>query len=69
MEVDGGQHAESASDKIRTMYLNDHGYRILRFWNHDVLKSIEGVLHIITEAIGTHAPPDPNPPQERGEGS
>jgi len=44
IEVDGGQHAESASDAIRDAYLIAEGYRVLRFWNNDVLGNLEGVL-------------------------
>src|SRR5882757_2656051 len=41
IEVDGGQHNESAADAIRDLR---GGYRVLRFWNNDVLGNIEGVL-------------------------
>ena len=44
VEVDGGQHSESASDEIRDRRLNEDGYRVLRFWNNDVLGNLEGVL-------------------------
>jgi very-short-patch-repair endonuclease len=37
IEVDGGQHNESATDAIRDRRLMDEGYRVLRFWNNDVL--------------------------------
>jgi very-short-patch-repair endonuclease len=36
IEVDGGQHAESKRDEARDAYLQRKGFRILRFWNHDV---------------------------------
>lgn len=46
-----------------------HGYRVLRFWNHDVLKNIDGVMETIIDAVASIPPtPDPSPPQERGEG-
>src|SRR5215471_8665777 len=44
VEVDGGQHAESESDKVRDAYLASEGYRILRYWNSDVLANLDGVL-------------------------
>ena len=44
IEVDGGQHSESAADGIRDRRLNEEGYRVLRFWNNDVLGNLEGVL-------------------------
>ena len=47
IEVDGGQHNESATDEIRDRRLAEDGYRTLRFWNNDVLGNIEGVLTAI----------------------
>jgi very-short-patch-repair endonuclease len=47
IEVDGGQHNESATDAIRDRRLIEEGYRVLRFWNNDVLGNIEGVLTTI----------------------
>jgi len=47
VEVDGGQHNESAADAIRDRCLMDEGYRVLRFWNNDVLGNTEGVLMTI----------------------
>jgi len=51
VEVDGEQHNESAQDAIRDRRLNDEGYRILRFWNNDVLGNIEGVLLVIQQEL------------------
>ncbi|MDH2385144.1 endonuclease domain-containing protein [Bradyrhizobium sp. CER78] len=51
IEVDGGQHAGSAADAIRDRYLADEGYRVLRFWNNEVLGNIEGVLTTIEAAL------------------
>jgi very-short-patch-repair endonuclease len=47
IEVDGGQHNESAADTIRDRRLAEDGYRVLRFWNNDVLGNAEGVLMTI----------------------
>jgi len=44
IEVDGGQHNESAEDAARDRYLIAEGCRVLRFWNNDVLGNLEGVL-------------------------
>jgi len=44
VEVDGGQHNDSASDTARDRRLTEQGYRVLRFWNNDVLDNIDGVL-------------------------
>jgi very-short-patch-repair endonuclease len=53
IEVDGGQHADSARDAVRDRYLLAEGYRVLRFWNNDVLGNLEGVLTTIqTELRG-----------------
>ena len=51
IEVDGGQHNESAADAIRDRRLNEAGYRVLRFWNNDVLGNIDGVLEMIQAAL------------------
>ena len=47
IEVDGGQHAGSDRDVIRTAYLEAEGFRVIRFWNDDVLGNLEGVLQMI----------------------
>jgi very-short-patch-repair endonuclease len=53
VEVDGGQHKESATDAIRDRRLAEEGYRVLRFWNNDVLGNLEGVLTTIqAELLG-----------------
>src|SRR5262249_13088425 len=44
IEVDGAQHADSERDLVRDQWLRDHKYRILRFWNNDVIQNTEGVL-------------------------
>jgi very-short-patch-repair endonuclease len=51
IEVDGGQHSESTEDVIRDRRLSDEGYRVLRFWNNDVLGNIEGVLSQIQSVL------------------
>jgi len=53
IEVDGGQHAESASDQVRDTFLNSEGYSILRFWNSDVLGNIDGVLQTILASLNS----------------
>ena len=44
VEVDGGQHAESVRDVKRDNWLAQNEFRVLRFWNNDVLQNLEGVL-------------------------
>ena len=51
IEVDGGQHNESTADAIRDRHLNEQGYRVLRFWNNDVLGNNAGVLEVIQAAL------------------
>ena len=66
IEVDGGQHAERATDTARTAWLESESYRVLRFWNNDVLGNTEGVVETIRSALARHPPPHPSP--ARGEG-
>jgi len=48
IEADGGQHnIDKAKDEQRTRWLESRGYRVLRFWNNDVLQNLEGVLEAI----------------------
>ena len=68
IEVDGGTHStddEVARDARREQHLHDQHFRVLRFWNSDVMKNIEGVMDTIVGALG---PPPPSPPR-KGEGS
>ena len=51
IEVDGGQHNESTADAIRDRRLSDEGYKVIRFWNNDVLGNIEGVLLTIQSEL------------------
>jgi very-short-patch-repair endonuclease len=45
VEIDGAQHADRAGDdEARTKYLDSRGYRVLRFWNDQVLASVDEVL-------------------------
>src|SRR3954462_15119853 len=48
VELDGGQHADRvAYDAQRTAYLQEMGFRILRFWNRQVMENREGVCRTI----------------------
>ncbi len=52
IELDGGQHQEQYEyDLQRTKLVNQKGFRVLRFWNHDVFQNTEGVLEVIREAL------------------
>ncbi len=51
IELDGGQHAEQTQeDMMRTAYLENAGYRVLRFWNNEVMADTDAVLERIAEA-------------------
>jgi very-short-patch-repair endonuclease len=50
IELDGGQH-DAARDAARTAIIENYGYRVLRFWNGDVIANIDGVLEIIREEL------------------
>lgn len=52
IELDGGQHCEQvAYDVARSEWLRAQGFRVLRFWNHEVLQDIEAVKEVIKEAV------------------
>ena len=55
LEVDGGQHATDPRDAARDEWLSDQGYRVLRFWNNDVLANTAGVLESIAAALSDAA--------------
>lgn len=51
VELDGGQHADSAHDVRRDAFMIAQGYKVLRFWNTEVTENIEGVIERIVAAI------------------
>lgn len=52
VEVDGATHADSIEqDAARTRYFEAQGYRVLRFWNHDVMDNLDGVLTRISLSL------------------
>ena len=56
VEVDGGQHSEE-TDAARTAMIEGEGYRIVRFWNNDVLDNDEGCARVLLSALAAHSPP------------
>lgn len=71
IELDGGQHADNKKDVLRDNWLKSEGYRILRFWNSDVLQNMEAVLQVIMDTLndttsGFYPHPVPLPERERG---
>ena len=52
IELDGSQHLEQENyDKQRTLYLESQGYKVVRFWNNEVLNNIEAVMLAISNAL------------------
>jgi very-short-patch-repair endonuclease len=55
LEVDGGQHGgddQGEHDRERDAFLEQKGFRVLRFWSNDVMHSIDGVMTTIRETLG-----------------
>ena len=66
IELDGGQHAERIPyDERRTRALREKGFRVLRFWNNDVMQNTEAVLEAVL--AGLNASPSPQPSPRNGE--
>ncbi|WP_082737192.1 endonuclease domain-containing protein [Sphingopyxis granuli] len=71
VEVDGGQHAGNEYDKRRDAWLQSQAFRVLRFWNSDILTNREGVAEAILHEIEspgarTRANPSPQPLSRKG---
>ena len=69
IEVDGGQHGGpevKALDAARDAWFGAEGFTVLRFWNHDVDRNLEGVMQMVLDALES-CPSPPAPPRE-GEG-
>jgi very-short-patch-repair endonuclease len=64
IEIDGGEHFERGRDKIRDQWFQEHGYKVLRFWNNDVLKNTDNVIQAI---INEFSPSPLSPPLKGGE--
>lgn len=63
VEIDGGQHGDQVGyDERRTAYLEQEGFRVMRFWNNEVLVEAEAVLEMIRSALIDNNPsPQPSP--------
>ncbi|MEO0094738.1 MAG: endonuclease domain-containing protein [candidate division WOR-3 bacterium] len=64
IEIDGGGHFESGTDKIRDKWFQGQGYRVLRFWNNEVLRNTNGVMQAIMREL---SPSPLSPPIKGGE--
>ncbi len=64
VECDGGGHAQpedAARDVDRTHWLEKRGWRVVRFWNHEVLHQVEAVLEVIMHEVEVRTAPHPDP--------
>jgi very-short-patch-repair endonuclease len=67
IELDGDSHAYSIGyDEARTRFLERESYRVIRFWNNEVMENLEGVVKRIELELANR--PSPNPSRTR-EGS
>ena len=55
IEADGSQHADNPEDLIHDDWLRAQGFRVLRFWNHDILLDTDAVAGAIDEAVTCNA--------------
>src|SRR5439155_2429364 len=71
VEADGGQHSRPDDHEERDSRLRRQGWRVLRFWNNDILANRSGVSRTIAETLGSPRGryPHPSPPPPAGEGS
>jgi very-short-patch-repair endonuclease len=68
VEADGGQHNESARDVQRDAWFEEQGFKVLRFWNDDILLRTEAVREVIWRAVAETTPlPQPLSHKGRGE--
>ncbi|MYA50565.1 MAG: endonuclease domain-containing protein [Chloroflexi bacterium] len=64
VELDGSQHQErTEADERRTRQIERHGYRVMRVWNNDVLKNIDGVLEALLAELQRGDGLNPSPPR------
>ena len=57
IELDGSQHMEQVEyDQERTEYLESKGYKVIRFWNNDVMRDIDSVIRAIIQAMESERP-------------
>lgn len=77
VEADGGQHADNDGDRRRTAWLERHGWRVVRFWNNEILGNSEGVQMAVLQVLegrdtqrSPHLPASraPSSPVNTGEG-
>ena len=67
VEADGGQHNDAPRDERRDAWLQAQGFKVMRFWNNEIMNNLDGVLVSVMAAL-TEAPLSPGPSPARGEG-
>ena len=68
VEIDGGQHADDVSeDQARSNWLQSQGFRVLRYWNNEVVDRRDDVLESIIRALREY--PSPQPLSHKGRGA
>ena len=68
VEIDGGQHNEQA-DAFRTRFLKGKEYRVVHFWNNEVLQNLDGVIEVVRAVLAAPKKKTlPNPSREGGRG-
>ena len=69
LELDGGQHDDRKDyDELRTRYLNECGYRVVRYWNHQIFEDWDWIAEDLFRLLSEGATPHPNPPPQGGRG-
>lgn len=68
IELDGGHHNDRPKDKDRTLYLENNNFKVIRFWDNEILQNIDGCLEILLKEISLLNNPSPCPSPARGEG-
>jgi very-short-patch-repair endonuclease len=56
IEIDGGQHNQSEQDKIRTLYLANENFKVIRFWNSDIDNNIDECINVLKQELNTPHP-------------
>jgi very-short-patch-repair endonuclease len=69
VEVDGGQHQDSAHDKRRDDWLRSQGFVVMRFWNNEVLQNTDGVLEEILKHVNAGHPHPRSAPSAASDGA
>ena len=68
IEIDGGQHGDEVSkDQARSDWLQSQGFRVMRFWNNEVIERKDDVLESIIRALREY--PSPQPLSHKGRGA